>query len=150
MRCLAERVKDASVTVHTETRAIGAGLLVYVAFTSGDSIDGVKKMAHRLTHLRIFEDAEGKLNESVQDHALSLLIIPAFTLYADTAKSHRPSLNQALPFKDAAPLFDAFINALRAIMPVETGTFGADMTVESTNDGPVTVLLEEYHENMDE
>lgn len=144
MRAVVQRVSRASVTVSGEVvGAIEHGLCVLVGVTHDDSEAQAVKLAERLWKLRIFADDDGKMNRSVADVGGSVLIISQFTLYADTKKGNRPSYVDAARPETAEPLVDAVVATLRALgAEVATGRFGADMTVELVNDGPVTVSLE--------
>ncbi len=144
MQVLVQRVLEASCVIDTETTAsIDAGFLLYVSFHKTDSPDLISKMAKKVTHLRIFEDEEGKMNRSLQDRETpAVLSISQFTLEADTRKGHRPSFTQALEPERAEMYFTRFNDALReAGVRVEDGRFGAHMRIVSVNDGPVTIRL---------
>lgn len=142
MRVVVQRVSSAAVVVNDQVvgaiRPPGPGLLAFVGITHSDGPDHVRRMAEKLWTLRILDD-----EKSASDVGAPILVVSQFTLYANTAKGRRPSWNAAAPGPVAEPLVAAFAEALRALgAPVETGTFGAHMQVELTNDGPVTVLLE--------
>lgn len=144
MRTLLQRVSRARVMVEGRvTGEIGAGLLLLVGFTRGDSAAALSWMADKLLTLRIFVDDEGKMNRSVQEIGGSVLVVSQFTLYGDTSRGRRPSFVDAAPPDVAIPLYEQFVSTLRAAgVPVATGEFGAMMEVELVNDGPVTLLLE--------
>lgn len=145
MRIVLQRVKEASVTVEgARISGIGAGLLLLVGVADGDEEDAVDWLAEKVAGLRIFNDAEGKMNLGVRDVGGGVLAVSQFTLLADTRKGKRPSFVRAAPPETAEPLFDYFCERLRAagIAPVETGRFGAMMDVALVNDGPVTIVLE--------
>lgn len=144
MRAVVQRVARASVTVSGEVvGAIDHGLCVLVGVTHDDNEAQANKLAERLWKLRIFADDEGKMNRSVADVEGSLLIISQFTLYADAKKGNRPSYIDAARPEVAEPLVEAVVAKLQALgAAVSTGRFGADMTVELVNDGPVTISLE--------
>ncbi len=142
MKCLIERVTSATLTCLEKKAQIDFGLLVYVGFTHGDTLHTVETMIQKLTHLRIFEDEAGKLNRDLNDVKGEMLLVPAFTLYADALNSRRPNLSGALPREEAKGLFEAMVTSLKTLVPLSTGVFGADMTITSTNDGPVTIILE--------
>lgn len=144
MRALVQRVTSASVAVDGETvGSIGAGLCVFVGVTHSDTMADAERIAGRLWHLRIFEDAKGLTNVSASELGLHVLVVSQFTLYADTAKGRRPSFVRAAPPEQAEPLVDAVAGALAALgAHVATGRFGTAMRVELVNDGPFTVLLE--------
>jgi D-tyrosyl-tRNA(Tyr) deacylase len=144
MRVVLQRVSRAKVTVDGRvTGEIGRGLLLLVGFTDGDSDDALAWMADKVVGLRIFPDDEGKMNRSVDDVDGGLLVVSQFTLYGDTRKGRRPSFIDAARPEVAIPLYERFLQMLRATgRPVETGEFGAMMDVELVNDGPVTLILE--------
>jgi len=144
MRLLIQRVSHARVTVGGETvGAIGPGLVILVGVAPGDGEDQARWLANKTAGLRIFEDAEGKMNASLLDVGGAALVVSQFTLYADTRKGRRPSLTDAAPPEIAEPLVERFAALLRERgVPVEMGVFGASMQVEIHNDGPVTLMLE--------
>jgi D-tyrosyl-tRNA(Tyr) deacylase len=141
---LLQRVAHARVTVGDAcVAAIGRGLLVLVAVEPGDSPSVGERMLERLLGYRVFADAAGKMNLSVQDVGGGLLLVPQFTLAADTSRGMRPSFSSAAAPEDGRALYDALVAAARAkYAPVASGVFGADMQVALTNDGPVTFLLQ--------
>jgi D-aminoacyl-tRNA deacylase len=139
VRALVQRVSHAAVEVEGEELArIGPGLLVLLGVRTGDTPEQADRLAGKLERLRVFEDADGKLNLSVRDVGGELLLVSQFTLYADTSKGNRPSFVDAAPPQTAQPLYERVRSALGA----EGGAFGAHMHVSLVNDGPVTVLLE--------
>lgn len=145
MRVVAQRVTSASVTVNdTVISQIGRGLLLLVAFTTDDSASKLEWMADKLTKLRVFDDADGVMNQSVIDTQGTLLVVSQFTLYGDVAKGTRPSYIRSAPRDIAIPLYEQFIQLLQARLParIACGEFGADMQINLTNDGPVTIILE--------
>ena len=144
MRVLLQRVREASVTVEGEVvGAIGQGFVALVGVGHANGEAQAAWLAKKVAGLRVFEDAEGKMNLSVQDVGGSVLAVSQFTLYANTDKGRRPSFVEAADPEIAEPLVDRFCDLLRAEgVPVETGVFGAMMMVEIHNDGPVTILLE--------
>lgn len=144
MRALVQRVSEASVVVdNVIIGQIGSGLLVLLGVRNDDTEKRAKQLAAKVSGLRIFNDAEGKMNRSVQDVAGAILIVSQFTLYADTAKGHRPSYSNAAKAAIAEPLYKAFVRNCRETgLPVATGIFGANMKVHLVNDGPVTILCE--------
>ncbi len=143
MLALIQRVAQARVTAAgRETGAIAAGLLVLLCAERGDTEHEADKLLAKLLRLRIFSDAAGKMNRSVQDVAGGLLVVSQFTLAADTAGGNRPSFTQAAPPDEGRRLYDHFVAAARAAhSQVATGEFGADMQVALVNDGPVTIPL---------
>ena len=144
MRIVLQRVARASVRVDAEeVGAIGRGLLILVGIGPEDERLDLAAAARKILDLRVFQDAEGKMNLSLRDLGLDVLAVSQFTLYGDTRKGRRPSYTQAAPPEVAEPLFDAFVAALRAeSVRVAVGRFGAHMAVELVNDGPVTLVLE--------
>jgi len=145
MRIVLQRVSEASVTIDGKlSGSIGSGLLLLVGFTADDTEAELAWMADKVIGLRVFNDSEGKMNESLEDAGGSLLVVSQFTLYGDTHKGRRPSFIRAAPPEKAVPLYDRFVQLLteRAPGPVETGEFGAMMEVALVNDGPVTLVLE--------
>ena len=144
MRAVVQRVTRASVTVAGEVvGAIGAGLCVLVGATHDDDETSARKLADKLWHLRILDDADGVMNVSASEAGAPLLVISQFTLYGDTAKGRRPSWLAAARPEQAEPLVDAVVARLQELgATVATGRFRADMAVELVNDGPVTILLE--------
>ena len=134
-----QRVSDASVTVGGEQVAsIGRGLLVLLGVRRGDGEAEADRIASKLLALRVFEDAEGKMNLSVRDVGGELLCVSQFTLYGDTRKGNRPSFADAAPPEDAEPLYERVRSALGA----RGGVFGAQVSVALTNEGPVTLVIE--------
>lgn len=144
MKAVIQRVSEASVTVDgTVTGQIGKGLLVLAGFGEEDDHQTLQTMAGKIVNLRIFEDAEGKMNVSLLDSGGALLVVSQFTLYADCRKGRRPNFMGAAPPDRAAALFDEFCEMLRALGPrVETGVFQAMMDVRLNNCGPVTIVLD--------
>lgn len=144
MRAVVQRVSEASVNVDGATVGrCGVGLLVLVAAHRDDTEANADKLADRVAGLRIFSDAEGKMNLSLADVEGSVLAISNFTLYGDATKNRRPSFIGSAPYADGERLYEAFVAALaRRGVPVETGVFGAHMDVSLVNDGPVTIVLD--------
>jgi D-aminoacyl-tRNA deacylase len=139
VRALVQRVSRAAVEVHgKEVASIGPGLLVLVGVRNGDTTEQADRLAGKLERLRVFEDADGKLNLSVRDVGGELLCVSQFTLYGDARKGNRPSFVDAAPPELAEPLYERVRSALGA----QGGAFGAHMNVSLVNDGPVTLLLE--------
>jgi D-tyrosyl-tRNA(Tyr) deacylase len=143
MLALVQRVSEASVRVDGEiTGEIGAGLLVLYCAERGDDDSLCERLLGRLLKLRCFADEAGRMNRSVVDIGGGLLIVPQFTLAADTRSGNRPSFTAAAPPDEGRRLFDRFVMAAREAHPrVGTGVFGADMKVSLVNDGPVTLWL---------
>lgn len=144
MLLLLQRVSRASVEVAGETiGAIGPGLLVLVGIEPGDGDAEVARMARRLLAYRVFSDADGRMNRSLADVGGGLLLVSQFTLAADTRSGLRPGFSTAAPPDEAERTFSALVAECRRLHPpgVETGRFGAHMSVSLVNDGPVTFLL---------
>lgn len=144
MKALIQRVKRASVEVEGETvGSIDHGLLALVGVEKLDDAATVEKLLHKLLHYRVFSDADGKMNQNLQQVNGGLLLVSQFTLAADTRKGLRPGFSSAAPPAQGEALFDLLVGQARAAWPnVATGEFGADMQVALINDGPVTFLLE--------
>jgi D-aminoacyl-tRNA deacylase len=139
VRALVQRVSEASVAVGGEEVAgIGPGLLVLLGVRRGDGEASADRIAAKLLALRVFEDAEGKMNLSVREVGGELLVVSQFTLYGDARKGNRPSFVDAARPEEAEPLYER----VRAATGAEGGVFGARMAVALVNDGPVTLLLE--------
>lgn len=145
MKFIIQRVRNASVQVRGQTiGAIDKGLLVLAGIREGDTKMDAEWMINKLLKMRIFEDEEEKMNESVSDIGGGLLLVPNFTLYADATKGNRPGFSEAEAPGRARELYAELIHELRNAtdLPVETGKFGAYMDVSLINDGPVTIILE--------
>lgn len=145
MKVVLQRVSSAEVTVDRRSvGAIGTGFVLLVGFKAGDGEIEATWIADKIVGLRVFPDAEGKMNRSLNDVEGELLVVSQFTLYGDVKKGRRPSFLDAAPPEIAIPLYDKFVALLRERAPgrVETGEFGALMNVELVNQGPVTILLE--------
>jgi D-aminoacyl-tRNA deacylase len=144
MRALIQRVSHASVTVDgREVGAIDQGLLALIGVERADDEGAAKRLLHRLLHYRVFADGEGRMNLDVQQVRGGLLLVPQFTLAADTRKGLRPSFSSAAPPDEGERLFHYLLTGARAAWAgVASGEFGADMRVALINDGPVTFLLE--------
>ncbi len=158
MRCVIQRVSAASVVVDgIERGRIGTGLCVLAGLYETDTDRDLAWTAEKIANLRIFEDADGKMNLSVRDLAaltphdaattpgVGILLIPNFTLAGDARKGRRPSFDLAMKPERAGPMFDKFISLLRQTaspVPIEAGVFRAEMKVSLTNEGPVTIILD--------
>lgn len=145
MKVVLQRVLEASVTIDNKINgAIGNGLLLFVGITDFDTEETIKWLSNKIVNLRVFSDQNGKMNLSVKDVAGEILIISQFTLYANIKKGTRPSYVKAAKPEIAIPLYEKFINQIEIDLgkKVQTGIFGADMKVNLTNDGPVTIVLE--------
>lgn len=144
MRTLIQRISSASVSVGgTVVGRSGPGLLVLVCAMQGDSEEQADQLAAKIAKLRIFKDENGKMNRSILDVGGSALVVSQFTLAADTSRGNRPGFSEAASPEDGNRLYEYFSSQIAALgIPVETGQFGADMAVDLTNDGPVTIWLE--------
>ncbi|HEY1380889.1 MAG TPA: D-aminoacyl-tRNA deacylase [Gemmataceae bacterium] len=144
MRAVIQRVSRASVTIGGEVVGrIDRGLLVLLGLTHSDTPADACWLAEKTIGLRIFNDADGKMNLGLTDVGGAVLVVSQFTLYGDAQKGRRPSFVAAARPEQAIPLYEAFVNGVRALgVPVETGRFGAMMDVELVNDGPVTLILD--------
>ena len=144
MRVVLQRVSRASVTIDGRTAgAIGRGFCLLIGLTHTDTEATVDWMADKVAGLRLFSDADGKMNLGLDEAGGGVLVISQFTLYGDAAKGRRPSFVDAARPEQAIPLYQRFIAALRRrVLEVAAGEFGANMQVEIHNDGPVTLILE--------
>ncbi|RME79706.1 MAG: D-tyrosyl-tRNA(Tyr) deacylase [Chloroflexi bacterium] len=145
MRAVLQRVKAGRVTVDGQVIGeIGPGYVILLGVTHGDSPAVAEKLAEKTAHLRVFEDAQGKMNLSALETGAEMLVVSQFTLYADARKGRRPSFTDAAPPQVAEPLVHYFVDCLRrlGVRKVATGQFGASMLVEIHNDGPVTIILD--------
>jgi D-tyrosyl-tRNA(Tyr) deacylase len=144
MRAVIQRVSTARVLVnHTPVGEIGPGVLVLLGVTAPDGPADVTYIANKIREVRLFSDEQGKMNRSLEDVGGSALVVSQFTLYGDCRKGRRPSFDRAAPPAQAKVLYEAVVEEIRTHgVRVETGVFQADMQVELTNDGPVTMLLD--------
>lgn len=148
MRAVIQRVTRASVTVEGEVVGeIGKGLVVLLGVASDDTEQDVKYLVEKIAALRIFADANGRMDLSVKDICGGMLVVSQFTLYGDVRRGLRPSWSEAAPPEIAEPLYDAFVaGAKKHVGHVATGSFRRMMEVELVNDGPVTILLDSRKE----
>lgn len=143
MRVLIQRSGEASVQVSNRiVGQIDQGLVVFVGFTDGDSIEQIQYLAKKIVNLRIFPDEDGIMNKSILDYGGKILSVSQFTLYANCKKGNRPSYGDAMNNHEAIHFYELFNDELRKYVTVETGEFGADMKVSITNLGPTTIWLE--------
>ncbi|MBR1754428.1 D-tyrosyl-tRNA(Tyr) deacylase [bacterium] len=144
MKAVIQRVKQASVTIDGEIySAINFGLLVLVCVEKGDTIENAKKLADKLSKLRIFEDEDQKMNKSIMDINGEMLVVSQFTLAGDCKKGTRPSFDKAAAPDEAKKLYETFVEILKEYkIPVKTGKFRAMMDVALINNGPVTFIVE--------
>ena len=140
-----QRVSQASVTIDGQLKSkIGPGLLLLLGITHDDTLEDVVWLSQKIVNMRIFGDADGKMNLSVKDQQGEILIVSQFTLHANTKKGNRPSFIEAARPEVAIPLYEAFIKQVEVDLgkKVQTGEFGADMKVNLLNDGPVTIIID--------
>ena len=147
MKAVVQRVKSASVTISEQNyfQEIGKGLLILLGIKTGDTEEDLNFVADKCCNLRIFEDAEDKMNRSVKEVNGEMLIISQFTLYGETAKGNRPSFIDAAKPDEAIPLYEKFVSRVKTNLgddKVKVGIFGAMMDIQLVNYGPVTVLVE--------
>ncbi len=145
MRAVIQRVLEAAVTVDGDTVSkIGQGLLILLGVEGGDAMDDVAWLGGKVARLRVFPDAEGKMNQSVGDIGGEIIVVSQFTLHASTKKGNRPSFLRAAVPGISEPLYEAFCAALELEVgkPVGRGVFGAEMKVALVNDGPVTIVID--------
>jgi D-aminoacyl-tRNA deacylase len=144
MRLVIQRVRRARVIIEGQTRGeISAGMVVLIAVGKSDQPETASELAEKTAHLRIFSDAEGKMNVSLLESGGAALVVSQFTLYGDVRRGHRPGFDRAAPPQEARRLYEEYVVALRSHgLRVETGEFQADMQVELVNDGPVTILID--------
>lgn len=145
MRAVIQRVSKASVTIDGNVYSqIGNGLLVLMGIEDADTLDDIQWLSSKIVNLRIFDDAEGVMNESVKDINGDIILVSQFTLHASTRKGNRPSYIKASKPEVAVPLYEKMIQQLSDDLgkKIGTGEFGADMKVELLNDGPVTIVID--------
>ena len=144
MKAVIQRVTRGNVTVENQVIAsISSGLVILLGIESNDTQANADALVRKIANLRIFSDAEGKMNLSVRDIGGAAIVVSQFTLMADTRKGNRPSFVKAAPPETAILLVDYFTRTLDAAgVPAQTGEFGAHMLVEIHNDGPVTIILD--------
>ncbi len=145
MRALIQKVSFASITINRlTTKEIGQGLVVLLGIEESDTRSDIEWLSGKIGRLRIFDDADGVMNLSVNDVSGDILVISQFTLHASTKKGNRPSYIKAASPETAIPLYEAFIVQMQADLgkPVVTGEFGAYMQVSLTNEGPVTITID--------
>jgi D-tyrosyl-tRNA(Tyr) deacylase len=145
MRVFLQRVKSAKVYADGAlSGGIGAGLIAYCGFCAGDDTSVLEWVANKIVELRIFTDAQGKMNLSVKDIGGSLLVISNFSLYGNTARGRRPDFSQSAPKEISEPLYNAFLDILSKKIDTQSGIFAANMQVESIGDGPINIMVEKH------
>lgn len=145
MRIVIQRVTKASVTINNELKSsIGKGMLILLGIEDNDSSEDIQWLCNKITNLRIFDDKDGVMNLSINNIDGDILVVSQFTLYASTKKGNRPSYIKASKPDIAIPLYEEFCKTLekQTNKEIKTGTFGADMSVDLTNDGPVTIIID--------
>ena len=145
MRIVIQRVLHAAVHIEGNLQAqIGQGLLILLGIEQDDRMEDIDWLCKKIAGLRIFSDAAGLMNRSIQDVAGEIIVVSQFTLFASTQKGNRPSFIRSARPETAIPLYQKFVESLRIASnrPVQTGVFGADMQVSLLNDGPVTILID--------
>lgn len=143
MKVVVQRSKKSSVSVEGKlVNEIDNGMVLLVSFTQGDTIDNILKMTKKIANLRIFDDEEGVMNKSILDVGGEILSISQFTLYGDTTKGNRPSYMKALNGEEAIKLYETFNEEMNKYVVTKPGIFGAEMMVNISNDGPVTLIME--------
>lgn len=143
MKVVVQRSKKSSVSVSEKiVNEIDNGMVLLVSFTQGDTIDNILKMTKKIANLRIFDDEEGVMNKSILDVGGEILSISQFTLYGDTAKGNRPSYMKALNGEEAIKLYETFNEEMNKYVVTKPGIFGAEMMVNISNDGPITLIME--------
>ncbi|MEZ0325463.1 MAG: D-aminoacyl-tRNA deacylase [Fimbriimonas sp.] len=144
MRAIVQRVSSASVVVEgQEIGKCGTGLLLLIGVHREDTVAEASRLAEKIVNLRIFNDADGKMNLALSEVGGTILAISNFTVYGDTKKNRRPSFVESAPYEQGRELFDAFVARMRELgVEAATGEFGAHMDVTLVNDGPVTVVVD--------
>ena len=143
MKVVVQRSKKSSVSVSERiVNEIDNGMVLLVSFTQGDTIDNILKMTKKIANLRIFDDEEGVMNKSILDVGGEILSISQFTLYGDTTKGNRPSYMKALNGEEAIKLYETFNEEMNRYVVTKPGIFGAEMMVNISNDGPITLIME--------
>lgn len=145
MKAVIQRVSQATVRIDQSVRGtIEKGYLILLGIASDDGVEDIEWLSRKIVNLRIFSDDEGLMNRSIEEVDGGILLVSQFTLHAKTKKGNRPSYIRAAPPEIAIPLYEQFIHQLTRDLgkPIETGEFGADMQIELTNDGPVTIIID--------
>tara|TARA_B100001758_G_scaffold184739_1_gene161445 strand:+ start:827 stop:1267 length:441 start_codon:yes stop_codon:yes gene_type:complete len=145
LKLVIQRVKESNLKIDGNNfSSIGYGMVILIGISKEDDIGKLKKIATKLSNLRIFNDEFGKMNKNINDIKGEILVVSQFTLYADIKKGNRPSFTNAAKPIIAINIYQKFIDELQAVIntKIKTGQFGADMKIELINDGPVTIILE--------
>lgn len=142
MRVLVQRVKSASVKVDDQLiNEINKGYLLYVGFTHNDDLEVIEKMVNKINNIRLFPDSEDKINIAIKDLDYEILAISQFTLYGDTKRGNRPSFTESASYDKGNELYELFISKLNELVPTKSGVYGANMAIESINDGPINIII---------
>jgi D-tyrosyl-tRNA(Tyr) deacylase len=145
MRAVLQRVKNASVTIDGKIHSsIGTGLLVLIGIEEADTTDDVLWLSQKIVNMRVFSDAEGKMNLSVKDIGAEIMLVSQFTLFASTQKGNRPSFFRSAKPEIAIPVYQLAIKQIETDLgsKIQTGVFGTDMKISLLNDGPVTIIID--------
>ena len=145
MKLVVQRVKKSNLKIKNKLySSINTGMVILIGISKNDNYEMAKELANKITKLRIFNDANGKMNKNIMEIKGEILVVSQFTLYADTNKGNRPSFINAAKPELAISLYNHFIDELQKLISskVRTGKFGAEMKIELINDGPVTIILE--------
>ncbi len=143
MKVVIQRSKKSNVIIDNKVyNEISNGLVIFSCFTEGDTLEDINYIVKKIVNLRIFDDENGIMNKSILDVGGNILSISQFTLYADTKKGNRPSYIKALNGSEATNLYDKFNEELNKFILTKPGIFGSDMTVNITNDGPITIIID--------
>ena len=151
MRAVLQRVTSAKVTANkTHEASIGQGLMVLLGISQSDTTEDLDWLLNKIINMRIFNDEAAVMNKSVMDVAGEMLVVSQFTLYAQTKKGNRPSYIQAAGHEIAIPLYTLFLQKAEQLMgkPIQSGIFGADMQIDLTNDGPVTIIIDSKNKDL--
>ena len=151
MRAVLQRVTSAKVTANkTHEASIGHGLMVLLGISQFDTAEDLDWLLNKIISMRIFNDEAALMNKSVMDVAGEMLVVSQFTLYAQTKKGNRPSYIQAAGHEIAIPLYTLFLQKAEQLIgkPVQSGIFGADMQIDLTNDGPVTIIIDSKNKDL--
>lgn len=145
MRVVIQRVSEARVIIEGKVHSeIGHGLMILAGWEDSDTTDDLKWVAQKISRMRLFDDSDGVMNRSVQEVQGELMVVSQFTLHAATKKGNRPSYYRSAPGAISEPHYEAFLDILwnASGLPVKSGVFGAEMKIELTNDGPVTITMD--------
>ena len=152
MRAVIQRVSKASITIDgVSGSSMGGGMVILLGIERGDEISDIDWLVKKCVELRVFEDEDGKMNESILSTGGEVMVVSQFTLFGNVKKGNRPSFNRSAHPEDAIPLYESFVSGIKACIgdsKVSTGKFAAYMEVSLVNDGPVTILLDSKNKNL--